>query len=94
MAGIYLGAWGDPVAGCLLKGNNVSNLTAEIARIWLGPGTTHCTVIGSNAADNVLDQGAGNTVTGMKRISGDPLGPRIKDVLQFLKEMKGPRHGR
>jgi hypothetical protein len=96
VAGIYVGVYGltqaDPTwvsEGWLIKGNNVNNITTSVAPIWLGVDSYRCTVIGSNAKTNVLDQGTENVITGMKRITGDPPGPRIKDALQHMREMKG-----
>jgi hypothetical protein len=64
VAGIYVGVYGltqwDPtwvVKGWLIKGNNVNDVAASVAPIWLGVDTYRCTVIGSNTKANVLDQG-------------------------------------
>ena len=89
MAGIYLGPWGQVMSGWLIKANNLNNLATEIAPVWLGPGTNHCTVIGANAAENVLDQGTDNVITGMRRTFGDPLGARLHDALEKMRQFKG-----
>lgn len=49
---------------CLFYGNNIQGFNASLARIYLGPQSIHCTVIGN--ANDVLDEGTGNRVIGEK----------------------------
>ncbi len=58
-AGIYMGAVGDFVDSCIVKGNNVNHVVANVAPIWLGEGTSNCIVIGGKTKTDVLDQGTG-----------------------------------
>lgn len=50
-------------------------MNAIVAPIWLGPGTTDCTIIGGAAKTNVLDEGSGNVLTGVTRTRGHGLAP-------------------
>ena len=63
---------------CLLLGNNVQGVT-DIG-IYLGPGTTGCTVVGSGANTNVLDLGTDNILTGVNNM-GVGIGPDISSLL-------------
>ncbi len=78
LAGIYLGTdlTGDDAAGAVsgwqIIGNDVSHVNASVAPIWLGPGTSDCTVIGGALKTTVLNQGTGNTL-----INVDPLSAPI-----------------
>ena len=75
-AAIYIGVdyWGyGGNSGCNLIGNNVQGWDTqpwewltEIAPIWLGFGTSNCTVVGNGK--NVANDGTDNTVTGMNNI--------------------------
>jgi hypothetical protein len=59
---------------CLLKGNNVQQVT-DIG-IFLGPGTYGCTVVGGNNKANVLDLGTDNILVGVNNM-GTGVGPTI-----------------
>jgi hypothetical protein len=85
--GIYLGISGDPVGGCTLLGNNVQNLDAYIAPIWLGPGTSNCKVVGGSNKTNVWDQGFDNILVGVNNMQGNPLGPEIQEAMQQKMEI-------
>jgi hypothetical protein len=85
--GIYMGISGDFVSGCTLLGNNVQNLDAYIAPIWLGPGTSNCTVLGGNNKSNVWDQGIDNILVGVNSMQGNPPGPEIREALQRKMEI-------
>jgi hypothetical protein len=87
LAGIYMGIAGDSVSDCTLLGNNLQNLDAYIAPIWLGPGTSNCTVVGGSNKTNVLDQGIDNILVGVNNMQGNPLGPEIQDAMQQKMEM-------
>lgn len=64
---------------CLLKGNNVQNVT-DIG-IYLGPGVSGCTVIGGSNKTNVLDLGTGNILVGVNNM-GTGVGPTIQHFLK------------
>jgi hypothetical protein len=64
---------------CLIKGNDVQKVTD--VGIYLGPGTTGCTVIGGNNKTNVLDLGTGNTLIGVNNM-GTGVGPTIRHFLK------------
>jgi len=74
--GIYAGTSCDPGSGCdevtgwLILSNNVQKMTAASAPIWLGPGTSHCTVVGTNLQTTVQDDGTGNVLIDVTRHSG------------------------
>lgn len=63
---------------CLILGNNVEN-TTDLG-IFLGPGTSNCTVVGGNNLANVLDLGVDNILTGVNNMSSS-IG---LDISQFL----------
>ena len=94
-AGIVTGIWGDPVnSGWLIKGNNVQGVNAQVAPIWLGPGTSNFLVVGGSNKTNVLDEGTGNILTGVSLVKGSPLGPQIQEAMmrkhEMLKLLKHP----
>lgn len=62
---------------CLLLGNNVQN--AGDLGIYLGPGTTGCTVVGGANKTNVLDLGIDNVLVGVNNM-GSGVGPTIRDI--------------
>lgn len=59
---------------CWVTLNDLSGLAGYdanyIAGVFLGPQTNHCTVIGSNLSDTVLDAGTGNILVNLTRWSG------------------------
>ncbi|MDO8055353.1 MAG: hypothetical protein Q6361_00690 [Candidatus Hermodarchaeota archaeon] len=59
-AGIVTGIWGDAVEGWKLVLNDLSDFNAEVADIWLGPGTSHCWLIHRGPSASVLDEGTDN----------------------------------
>jgi hypothetical protein len=62
---------------CLLLGNNVQN--AGDLGIFLGEGTTGCTVVGGANKTNVLDLGIDNVLVGVNNM-GSGVGPTIRAV--------------
>lgn len=67
MAGIYMGVTGDPgdlCTGWKIIGNNVKDLDADEAHIWLGPDTRDCLVVGRKSTI-VLDEGEDNILVGV-----------------------------
>ena len=87
-AGIYTGwdEW-ETANNWTLLGNNVQNVDALVAPIWLGPGTSNCTVVGGNTKEIVRDDGTDNIVVGMNHKQGTPLGPEIQDAMQQKKDL-------
>jgi hypothetical protein len=82
MAGIYFGYQGLPSSGWTIIGNNVQHLESDVAAIWLGPGTSLCTVAGGSNKTNVLDQGTDNIIAGLNTTGGNPPGPEIREAMQ------------
>jgi hypothetical protein len=81
-AGIYFGFQGLPSSGWTMIGNNVQNLDADVASIWLGEDTSHCTVVGGSSKANVLDEGEDNIIAGVNNMGGNPPGPEIREAMQ------------
>ncbi len=78
-AGIVAGIWGQPPASnWLMKYNDVQGVNAEVAPVWLGPGTNHFVVFGDKS--NILDEGTGNVLTGVTKVNGNPLGSEIQEA--------------
>ena len=81
LAGICIGCsfFGDTAknsdTGWQIIGNDVSGMTASEAPIWLGPGTTDCTVIGGRAPTQVLDEGSGNTLINVTPVTASLVAP-------------------
>lgn len=61
-AGILTGIFGDTVSGWILVLNDIADLEADIAAIWLGPGTSDCWVLTKGDSSTVLDEGTSNHV--------------------------------
>jgi hypothetical protein len=47
-------------SGGMLVLNDLSDFDADVAAIWLGPGTSHCWVLHRGPSSSVLDEGTGN----------------------------------
>jgi hypothetical protein len=67
LAGICIGIdnWPGLWAPCtnwFMIGNDMTNFQADMAPIWLGPGSSNCYVIGRNTAETVLDEGTDNCI--------------------------------
>jgi hypothetical protein len=79
VAGILCSIWGDPCTYWVIKGNNVENVTAQAAPIWLGSATSNCLVYADK--QDVLDEGTNNILIGAhNKRSGHP-GPEIRDKM-------------
>jgi hypothetical protein len=65
---------------CLLLGNNVQN--AGDLGIFLGEGTTGCTVVGGANKTNVLDLGIDNVLVGVNNM-GSGVGPTIRTFMKM-----------
>jgi len=87
MAGIYFGFQGLASSGWTMVGNNVQNLDADVASIWLGPVSSHCTVVGGSNKANVLDEGTDNIITGVNNMGGNPPGPEIREAMAHKLEI-------
>lgn len=59
-SGIFLGGLST---GCYIRGNNLKHYDATAQDIYLGPATSHCTVI-LGATDTITDDGTNNTIQG------------------------------
>jgi hypothetical protein len=87
MAGIYFGFDGLASSGWTMTGNNVQNLDADVASIWLGPDSGHCTVVGGSNKANVLDEGSDNIISGVNNMGGNPPGPAIREAMEHKLEI-------
>ncbi len=67
---------------CLILGNNVQNITD--LGIFLGTGTTGCTVVGGSNKTNVLDLGSDNVLVGVNNM-GAGVGPNIQTLRKLKK---------
>jgi len=81
-------------AHAMVKGNNVEQVTAEVAPIFLDEGTTDCTVVGFGGETNVLDQGVNNTLVGVNNMTGNAVLPAASDAMkrkmEIIKSMRKP----
>lgn len=88
---------------CMVKGNNVNDVMAEVAPIglmtnlWFYPPdsipTSNSTVVGSGGKTNVYDEGVSNTLVGVNNMQGNPPGPAIRDAMkrkmELIKSVRG-----
>ena len=89
VAGIYIAPgpygyyrWKETCSHWTLSGNNVQNLDAQVAQVWLGPFSDHCTVVGG-AKDLVWDQGTDNLVVGVNNMGSDvSVGENVSDAME------------
>lgn len=82
VAAIWVEPFGTPATNWLLLGNNLSTFTAELAPIYLGQGTSNCTVVGGNNHENVFDEGTDNILVGVNNMdAGSGL-----DINLFMKK--------
>ena len=87
MSAIYGGIWGDETTNWFMQGNNVQNIDALAAPIWLGEATSYCTVIGGSNKTNVFDQGTNNILTGVTKIQGNDLGQESQEAHELMQEI-------
>jgi hypothetical protein len=80
-AAILVEPFETPGTGWLLKGNNFTGFTASMADIYLGPGTSHCTVVGGGARTSVMDLGTDNILIGVNKQISDSDAPALKTDL-------------
>jgi hypothetical protein len=81
-----------PVSGWLIVGNDCHKLTAGMADVFLGHGTSYCLVVGGPPPTTVLDYGTGNTLINVTKlplpVSAQAATPRNSlKQLKSLKEM-------
>jgi hypothetical protein len=95
LAGITAGSCPDGSSGCddndcsgwKIIGNNLEKLDAEVAPIWLGPGSSDCLVVGDGNPTLVLDEGTNNIL-----IKAESLIPKKNRVNHGIKiEMRSRR---
>ena len=98
IAGIYIApgpygyiGWLETCSHWTISGNNFGNLDAEVAQVWLGPFSDHCTVVGG-AKDMVWDQGTDNLLVGVNNMgSGVSVGDSVSDAMakkhDFMKSL-------
>ena len=86
IAGIYLGTTNgffvDSCTNWLILGNNVQDVDARVTPIWLGLGSSGCTVMGGSTTTNVWNQGTNNIIVGVNNMQGNPPGPEIKEAME------------
>ena len=73
-----------PVSGWQIVGNDSRKLTASVADVYLGLGTTHCLVVGGPPPTTVLNEGTGNILINVTPVSDPPMPAKTA----VLKEMK------
>jgi hypothetical protein len=83
--------WLETCSHWTLSGNNFENFDAEVAQVWLGPFSDHCTVVGGGK-DNVWDQGKDNLLVGVNNMgSGVSVGDEVSDAMakkhDFMKSL-------
>jgi hypothetical protein len=92
-AGIY--SFGG--SGWVIKGNNVHDVNAFVAPIWLGPGTFDCTVVGGSVKTSVLDWSDNpstpyydgyNILVGVNNMQGNAPGEDICTAMEQRSDMK------
>jgi len=89
LAGIYIApgpygyyGWLETCSHWTLSGNNFENLDAEVAQVWLGPFSDHCTVVGG-CKNMVWDQGTDNLLVGVNNMGSDvSVGESISDAME------------
>lgn len=86
VASIWVEPFGTPATGWLLQGNNLNAFAAELAPIYLGPGTSNCIVVGGNTRENVFDEGTGNILVGVTNQGGNSPGQALRDALAQKRE--------
>ena len=86
MSAIYVGVSGLASPNWTILGNNVQRVHPYFpgfdATIWLGPATSHCTVVGGSNKTNVFDEGTDNIVVGVTKVGGEGLGEHVKEGMQ------------
>jgi hypothetical protein len=86
IAGIY-SSDGDEMSGWFIKGNNVQEVNAQVAPIWLNSSSHDNTVIGSSLSTTVLDEGSNNILINVNRKHWDNTPQEIHDKLMRHNEM-------
>ncbi len=86
VAAIWVEPFETPATGCALRANNLREFNAEFAGIYLGRGTTSCTVVGGDSRSSVFDEGTGNTVVGVNNQHGNSPGPALKAAMEAKRD--------
>ena len=85
VAAIAAGYFDGPPEGIaknlVIKGNNLADVKAQVAPIWLGPYSSDSVVVGGPNNRHVFDQGYDNIVTGVNNTGGKPPGPRLQELM-------------
>lgn len=89
-AGIWVEPFGTPGSNWLLQGNNLNNYSAGFSKIYLGSGTSNCTVVGGNPKINVIDDGIDNILVGVNNQEGSPPGLNLRYALMRKREAINP----
>lgn len=70
-AAIYTGLMDTcPDTRWAIAGNDLNEVAAGVAPVWLGPASRQCSVTGERKSLGVLDEGLGNTIKGEERVPG------------------------
>jgi hypothetical protein len=67
---------------CLVLGNNTHKVSD--LGVFLGEGTSQCTVVGGKAKTTVVDLGTDNTLVGVNNM-GAGVGPRVSSFMRLRK---------
>jgi hypothetical protein len=91
-AGICTSKWGewdagDEMSGWIIKYNNVQELNAMVAPIWLKPTSHDNTVIGNSLNTTVLDEGTNNILINVNKKHWDHTPQEILDKTMKRHEM-------
>jgi hypothetical protein len=108
-AAMYIGVatWvGANDRGLMLQGNNVDNWHVDggpfepywhgLARIWLGPYTSQCTIVGGDNTVNVFDEtdnpytpeyDGNNLLVGVNNVEGYAPGEYLKAAMELKKDL-------
>lgn len=77
--GVYIeNTFGSGVR-CQILGNNTQNV--EFTGVYLGPGTSRCTVVGGSNKTNVFDEGHDNVLVGVNNM-GTGVGPTLTQFIR------------
>ena len=96
----------EGATNCLVKGNNIQKVDADLASLGLlsyniGTAeepilvpTSDSTVVGFGNKTNVYDEGVNNTFVGVNNMQGNPPGPAVRDAIkrkmEMIKSMRKP----
>ena len=79
-----------PVSGWQIVGNDCRKLTASVADVYLGLGTTHCLVVGGPPPTTVLNERTGNILINVTPVADPPAAAATPmNSLRQFKQLKG-----